>query len=57
MSLEKDESNIGEKMDPNAPTCYKCDSISHCTIGRPNKQLVNCPMIISPDITKQAIEL
>ena len=57
MSLEKDESNIGEKMDLNAPTCYKCDSISHCTIGRPNKQLKNCPMIISPEITKQAMEL
>lgn len=43
--------------DPNAPTCYKCDSISQCTIGIPNKELDNCPMRMSPEITKKALDL
>ncbi len=57
MALEKDESRNGEKMDPIAPTCFKCDSINQCTIGKPNQQIENCPMMVSPEITKEAIEL
>lgn len=57
MALEKDEFSNSEKRDLIAPTCFKCDSISHCTIGRPNKELENCPMRVSPEITKKAMEL
>ena len=57
MAFEKDEFNNGERMDSNTPTCFKCDSVNQCTIGSPNKELENCPMIISPEITKKAMEL
>ena len=57
MALEKDEFSNGEKMDPNAPTCFKCDGINQCTIRRPNKELGNCPMTLFPEITKEAMEL
>ena len=57
MALEKDELNNSEKKDLNTPTCFMCDSISHCTVGRPNKELENCPMMVSPEITKKAMEL
>lgn len=36
------------------PTCFKCDSIKYCTIGRVSKMLDNCPMKVSPEIEKQA---
>jgi uncharacterized metal-binding protein len=39
------------------PTCYKCDCSDHCAIGRPSRELENCPIKTSPDIQKQAIEL
>ena len=39
------------------PTCYKCDCRNHCSIGRPSKELENCPIKTSPDIQKKAIEL
>ena len=38
------------------PTCFKCDSINYCTIGRAS-ELNNCPMKMYPDIQKQAKEL
>ncbi|MBY8986351.1 MAG: DUF1847 domain-containing protein [Candidatus Lokiarchaeota archaeon] len=57
MALEKDEFNNGEKRDSTTPTCFKCDSISQCTVGKPNKELENCPMMVSPEITKKAMEL
>ena len=57
MALKKKEYKNGEKMDPNAPTCFKCDSINQCTIRRPNKELGNCPMTLFPEITKEAMEL
>jgi uncharacterized metal-binding protein len=57
MAFEKDNVNNNEKMDLNVPTCFKCDSVSQCTIGKPNKELDNCPMKVSPEITKKAMEL
>ncbi len=39
------------------PTCYKCDCRNNCGIGRPSKELENCPIKISPDLQKKAIEL
>ncbi|MFX1323319.1 MAG: DUF1847 domain-containing protein [Promethearchaeota archaeon] len=41
----------------NAPTCFKCNSANHCTIGKANIELENCPMISSPEITKEAMDL
>lgn len=38
------------------PTCYKCDCRSNCSIGRPSRELENCPIKKSPDIQKKAIE-
>ena len=39
------------------PTCYKCDCTHHCSIGIPNKELVNCPIRSSPDIQRKAIKM
>ena len=55
--VEKNEYKNGENMDLNVPTCFKCDSVNQCTKGRPNKELENCPMKVSPEITKMAMEL
>jgi uncharacterized metal-binding protein len=43
-----------EKMDP---TCYKCNSINYCSVGRASKILDNCPMKIFPEVEKKAKEL
>ena len=53
-NIDKRTDDMG---DPHPPTCYKCDSISQCTIGIPNKDIDNCPMRVSPEITKKAMEL
>jgi uncharacterized metal-binding protein len=39
------------------PKCHQCDGKRNCAIGRPNKKKVDCPMKISPDIQKEALEL
>lgn len=39
------------------PTCHKCNSRNYCTIGRANRKVKNCPMIISPEISSQARKL
>lgn len=39
------------------PTCYKCDCSQHCSIGIPNKELINCPIRSSPDIQRKAIKM
>ncbi len=39
------------------PTCDKCDCSDHCAIGRPSRELENCPIKTSPDIQKEAIDL
>ncbi|MFX1328777.1 MAG: DUF1847 domain-containing protein [Promethearchaeota archaeon] len=39
------------------PTCHKCDSINYCILGKPNKSLKNCPMIISSEIEREAADL
>ena len=39
------------------PTCFKCNSLMYCTVGRASKMLDNCPMKVSPEIEKQAKEL
>ena len=43
-----------EKIDP---TCHKCNSISHCAVGRASKTLDNCPMKVSPEIYKEARQI
>ena len=43
-----------EKIDP---TCHKCNSLSHCTVGRASKTEDNCPMKVSPEIYKEARQL
>ncbi|MHA1914759.1 MAG: DUF1847 domain-containing protein [Promethearchaeota archaeon] len=57
MSEEKEKTISDNMPDITAPTCFKCDSLSQCTIGRPNKELENCPMRVSPEITKEVMEL
>lgn len=54
MSLEKNE---GSEENIISPTCFKCNSGAHCTIGRANSELETCPMTVSPEITKEAMEL
>ncbi len=39
------------------PTCHKCNSRSFCTLGKPNKNMENCPMILSPEIEDEALKL
>jgi uncharacterized metal-binding protein len=39
------------------PTCYKCDCRNNCSVGRPSRELENCPIKKSPDIQKKAIGL
>ncbi|MFX0036090.1 MAG: DUF1847 domain-containing protein [Candidatus Hermodarchaeota archaeon] len=39
------------------PTCYKCNCGNYCSIGKPSKELENCPIKTSPKIQKKAIEL
>jgi uncharacterized metal-binding protein len=51
-NIQKIESNILTN-----PTCHRCESFSYCIIGKPNKKLGNCPMVISPEIEKEAINL
>jgi uncharacterized metal-binding protein len=36
------------------PTCFKCNSINYCTVGRASKMLENCPMKIFPEVEKKA---
>ena len=37
------------------PTCHKCNSINFCILGKPNKNMQNCPMIASSEIEKEAL--
>lgn len=46
--------NKGFEMEP---TCHKCNSINYCILGKPNKNMQNCPMIMSPEIEREAIDL
>jgi len=39
------------------PTCFLCNSLNYCTVGRASKMLDNCPMKVSPEIEKKAKEL
>ncbi len=52
-----EKSEILDKKILKDPTCYKCDCSTHCSIGRPNKELENCPTKISAEIQKKAINL
>ena len=36
------------------PTCHKCNSRNFCIRGKPNKNIENCPMIVSSEIEKEA---
>ncbi|MFX1311399.1 MAG: DUF1847 domain-containing protein [Promethearchaeota archaeon] len=44
-----------EKKDEISPTCHKCNGINFCVIEKPNKNMKNCPMIVNPEIEKEAI--
>lgn len=57
MPIRDRNSSSNDKRVTEGPTCYKCNSITHCTVGKPNKKLENCPMKVSPEITKKAMEL
>lgn len=39
------------------PTCYYCNSLNYCTVGRASKMLDNCPMKVSPEVEKEAKRL
>lgn len=52
--LKKNKTN---QENSSQPTCYKCNSINNCTIGRVSKQLNNCPMKVSQDTLNKAKEL
>jgi uncharacterized metal-binding protein len=39
------------------PQCHECNSHKNCVIGRPNKKKGDCPMIISPEVEKEALDL
>ena len=39
------------------PTCHKCNSLNFCILGKPNKNLENCPMIVSAEIEQEALKL
>ncbi|MFX0001127.1 MAG: DUF1847 domain-containing protein [Candidatus Hermodarchaeota archaeon] len=54
MNSNSDNPNKMIKMDP---TCYECDCSYHCALGKPNKELENCPIKVSPEIQKKAIIL
>jgi uncharacterized metal-binding protein len=57
MSSNQKKSIEKEIKEYDDPTCYKCNSINYCTVGRASKMLDNCPMKVSPEIQKQAKEL
>ena len=57
MSSNQKKSIEKEIKEYDDPTCYKCNSINYCTVGRASKMLENCPMKVSPEIQKQAKEL
>ncbi|NVM20029.1 MAG: DUF1847 domain-containing protein [Candidatus Lokiarchaeota archaeon] len=46
-----------EEEEEKNPTCHQCDSLKYCVIGRVNKKKDDCPMIISPEIEKEALKL
>lgn len=39
------------------PSCHKCNSINYCILGKPNNNLENCPMNMSPEIEDEAFNL
>ncbi len=39
------------------PTCHKCNSIQYCTVGNPNTQKKNCPMVVYPEIEEEVMNL
>ena len=56
MTINKKNSKV-DKETYIDPTCYKCNSINYCSVGRASKILDNCPMKVSPEIYKKAREL
>lgn len=52
-------SNSGYNMDKEKtdPTCFKCNSINYCAVGRASKILDNCPMKQFPEVEKKAKEV
>ena len=46
-----------KKSSEKEPTCHLCNSFKYCVSGRANKKMENCPMIVFPEIEKQAREI
>ncbi|TFF88256.1 MAG: DUF1847 domain-containing protein [Promethearchaeota archaeon] len=57
MSSRKRKDKDLEKIEETDPTCFKCNSINYCSVGRTSKILDNCPMKLYPEIEKKAKEL
>jgi len=56
--MNKNSDNIKlDRDDIISPMCFKCDSVNHCTKGKPNKSIGNCPMIVSPEIAREVKEI
>lgn len=57
MLKENDKPNNENDRKQINPTCHECNSIKFCIIGKPNKKIQNCPMIISSEIEETAAKL
>lgn len=55
--VNKKESKENQKETKEDPTCYECNSLNYCAVGRASKILDNCPMKIHPSILKKAREI
>ena len=55
MFNENEKSN-NEKQQIN-PTCHECNSYNSCTIGKPNPNKQNCPMIVHSEIENEVMQL
>ncbi|MFX0029290.1 MAG: DUF1847 domain-containing protein [Candidatus Hermodarchaeota archaeon] len=40
-----------------APTCHNCNSIQFCTSGNPNVEKQDCPMVLTPEIVEDVMNL
>jgi uncharacterized metal-binding protein len=39
------------------PTCHNCNSIQYCTSGAPNTEKYDCPMVITPEVVDEVMNL
>ena len=57
MSENKTDIQKGENNRSIDPTCHKCNSFKYCTLGKPNKKIGNCPMILSSETEREAFDI